>query len=125
MGRSNSISNLYIFGPLAYLPCLIKINSVARRRCGGKQTVSPLYQWDMVKVWEMQELHSPPPSPPPNNGYGPYGILAVCRINLWPAVRLGQEGWLKQPVAKVRGPIVDNDLGSRRGHHCSETALTG
>ncbi len=33
----------------------------------------------------------------------PYGILAVCRHNLWPAVRmeLGQEGWRKQLVAKL------------------------
>ncbi len=63
----------------------------------------------------------------PSNGYGPYGILAVCRINLWPAVRmeLGQERWLKQPVAKVRGFIMDGDRGSCRGHHCSKTALTG
>jgi hypothetical protein len=55
------------------------------------------------------------------NGYGSYGILAVCCINLWPAVRmeLGQQGWLKQPVAKVRGTIVAGDQGSRRGHHCS------
>jgi hypothetical protein len=51
-----------------------------------------------------------------------------CRINLWPAVRmeLGQEGWLKQPVAKVRRPIMTGDQGSRRGgHHCSEMALKG
>ncbi len=91
--------------------------------CGGKQMVSPLDQWDMVKVWEMQELHRAPPS----NGYGPYGILTICRINLWPAVRieLWQEVWLKQPVAKVRGPIMAGDQGSCRGHHCSETALTG
>jgi hypothetical protein len=59
--------------------------------------------------------------PPPSNGYGPYGILAVCRINLWPAVRveLGQEGWLKQTVAKVRGPIMAGDQGSRGGRQCS------
>jgi hypothetical protein len=65
--------------------------------------------------------------PHPRNGYGPFGILAVCYINLWPVVRmeLGQEGWLKQLVAKVRGPIVASDQGSRQGHHCSETALTG
>jgi hypothetical protein len=64
---------------------------------------------------------------PPSNGYGHYGILVVCRINLWPAVRmeLGQEGWLKQLVAKVRWPIMAGDQGSRRGHHCSEAALTG
>jgi hypothetical protein len=50
----------------------------------------------------------PPPPPPPSNEYGPYGILAVRRINLWPAVimELGQEGWLEQLVAKVRGPII-------------------
>ncbi len=53
----------------------------------------------------MQELYRTPPAP--SNGYGPYGILAVSRINLWPAVRmeLGQEGWLKQLVAKLRGPM--------------------
>jgi hypothetical protein len=55
----------------------------------------------------MQELHS--------NGYGPYGILAVCRINLWPAVRmeLGEEGWLKQLVAKVIGswPVIRDQVG--------------
>jgi hypothetical protein len=28
-------------------------------------------------------------------------------------------------VAKVRGPIVAGDQGSRRGHHYSEMALTG
>jgi hypothetical protein len=44
--------------------------------------------------------------------------LSVCPINLWPAVRieLGQEGWLKQPVTKVRGPIMAGDQGLRRGH---------
>ncbi len=36
--------------------------------CGGKQTVSPLDQWDMVEVWEMQELHRAPP--PPQTGMG-------------------------------------------------------
>jgi hypothetical protein len=43
------------------------------------------------------------PPPPPSKGSGPYGILAVGCNNLWPAVRTeqGQEGWLKQPVAKV------------------------
>jgi hypothetical protein len=46
-------------------------------------------------------------------------------------MELGQEWWLKQPVAKVianreqRGPIVAGDQGSRRGHQCSETSLTG
>jgi hypothetical protein len=72
----------------------------------------------------MQELHRALLS---SNGYGPYGILAVCRINQWPAVRmeLGQEGWLKQLVAKVRGPIVADDQGSRQGHHCSRPVLTG
>jgi hypothetical protein len=61
----------------------------------------------------MQELHRAPP--PPSNGYVPYRILAVCRINLWPAVRmeLGQEGRLKQPVAKVRGstmPVIRDHI---------------
>jgi hypothetical protein len=67
------------------------------------------------------------PTPPPCYRYGPYGILAVCHINLWPVVRmeLGQEGWLKQPVSKVRGPIVAGDQRSRRGHHCREIVLTG
>jgi hypothetical protein len=40
-------------------------------------------------------------------------------------MELVQEGWLKQPVAKVRGPIMAGDQGSCRGHHCSKTALTG
>jgi hypothetical protein len=65
----------------------------------------------------MQEFHR----------YGPYGILGVCRINLWPVVKmeLGQEGWLNQPVAEVKGPIVAGDQGYCRGHHGSETVLTG
>ncbi len=48
----------------------------------------------------------------------PYGILAVYHTELWAGVgmELGQEGGLKQPVAKVRGPIVANDQGSCRGH---------
>jgi hypothetical protein len=29
-------------------------------------------------------------------------------------MELGQEGWLKQPVAKVRGPIMAGDQGSRQ-----------
>jgi hypothetical protein len=40
-------------------------------------------------------------------------------------MELGQEGWLKQPEAKVRGPIMACDQGSRWGHHCGETGLTG
>jgi hypothetical protein len=53
-------------------------------------------------------------------------ILAVCRINLRPAVRmeLRQVGWLKQPVAKVRGPIVAGDRESSRSHHCGQAART-
>jgi hypothetical protein len=52
---------------------------------GGKQTVSPQDQWDMVKVWEMQELYSAPPAVTGMGPrYGPYGILAVCRIKLRP-----------------------------------------
>ncbi len=79
-------------------------------------------------VWEMLRLHrASPPPPSPSNGSGPYGILVVFCINLWPAMRmeLGQEGWLKQPVAEVRGPIMAGDQGSRQGHQCSETSLTG
>jgi hypothetical protein len=73
----------------------------------------------------MQELHRTPP-PSPSKGSEPYGILAVCRINLWPAVRmeLGQEGWLQQPVDKVRGPIVAGDQGSRRDHQCTTTTTS-
>jgi hypothetical protein len=53
----------------------------------------------------MQELHSAPL--PLSNGYGPCGILAVCHINLWSAVRteLGQKDWVKQLVAMARGPM--------------------
>ncbi len=40
-------------------------------------------------------------------------------------MELGQEGWLNQPVAKVRGPIMACDQGSHQGHQCSETSLTG
>ncbi len=40
-------------------------------------------------------------------------------------MELGQEGWLKQLVAKVRGPIMAGDQGSHWGHQCSETTLTG
>ncbi len=67
------------------------------------------------------------PQLPPSNGYGPYRILAVCRIYLWPAVRteLGQEEWLRSPVNREqRGLIVAGDQGSRRGYDCSEMALT-
>jgi hypothetical protein len=60
--------------------------------------------------------------PPPSKASGPNWILAVCGINLCPAVmELGQEGWLKQPVAKVRRPIVAGDHGSCQGHQCGET----
>jgi hypothetical protein len=71
----------------------------------------------------MQELQRASPS----NGYGPYGILTVCHHNPWHAVRteLGQEVWLKQPVVKVKRPIVASDQGSLRGHHYSKTVLTG
>ncbi len=46
-------------------------------------------------------------------------------------MELGQEGWLKQPVAMVaanceqRGPIMAGDQGSFRGYQCSKTSLTG
>jgi hypothetical protein len=72
----------------------------------------------------MQELHRALP-PLPSKGSGPYGILAVCRINVWPVVimELGQEGWLKQPVAKVRGPILASNQGSPI--QFSEMSLTG
>jgi hypothetical protein len=40
-------------------------------------------------------------------------------------MELGQVEWLKQLVAKVGGTIVAGDQGSRQGHHCSETVLTG
>jgi hypothetical protein len=65
------------------------ISSVGRYKdsfSGEKQTVSPLDQWDMVKVLKMQELHRAHP-PPPVAGMGLLG-LAVCRHNLWPAVRI-------------------------------------
>jgi hypothetical protein len=89
-----------------------------------------LVHWTNETWWKCEKCRSStglPPLPPHSNRYGPYGILVVCRINLWPAVRmeLGQEGWLKQPVAKIRGPIMAGDQGSRRGHHCSKTVLTG
>jgi hypothetical protein len=79
-----------------------------------------------VRHGESVRNEGAPQDVPSSNGYGPYGILAVCHINLWPAVRmeLGQEGWLKQLVAKVRGPIMAGDQGSHWGHHCSKTALT-
>ncbi len=82
-----------------------------------------MVQWDCAVEWECRSstgLHSPPVK-----ALGL--ILAVCRINLCPAVRmeLGQEGWLKQLVAKDRGPIMSGDQGSRQGHQCSETVLTG
>ncbi len=68
-----------------------------------------------------------PQGSPFSNGYGPYGILTVCRINLWAAVimELGQEEWLKQPVAQVTGLVMAGDQGSRWGHQCSATSLTG
>jgi hypothetical protein len=74
------------------------------------------------------------PPPPPSNRYGPYGILVVCRHNLWPTVRmeLGQDGWLKQPAAKIFArttskedlswPVIRDYIG---GHQCSGTLLTG
>jgi hypothetical protein len=40
-------------------------------------------------------------------------------------MELGQEGWLKQPVAKARGPIMASDQESRQGHQCSEIMLIG
>ncbi len=71
----------------------------------GTWTAAPQADlWDCVLVWE-------------------------CRSStgLWPAMimELGQEGWLKQPAAKVRGPIMAGDQGSCWGHWCSETMLTG
>jgi hypothetical protein len=66
-------------------------------------------------------------APTLSKGSWPSGILVVCRINLWPAVQmeLEQNGWLKQPGAKVREPIVEGDQGLRKGHQCTETSLTG
>ncbi len=40
-------------------------------------------------------------------------------------MELGQEGWLKQTVDKVIGPIMAGDQRSRWGPFCRETALTG
>jgi hypothetical protein len=79
----------------------------------------------------MQGLHSAPPS---INGYEPYGILAVCCHNLWPVLKmeLGQEGWLKHPVAKViKKTVSKEDLlwPVIRDHVsvflCSKTSITG
>jgi hypothetical protein len=39
-------------------------------------------------------------------------------------MELKQEEWLKQPLAKVRGPIVAGDQGSRQGHQCSKGTRT-
>ncbi len=39
-------------------------------------------------------------------------------------MELRNVGWLKQPVAKVRGPIEDGDQESSRGHHCGQAART-
>jgi hypothetical protein len=66
----------------------------------------------------MQELHRAPPPPPASNGYGPYGILAVCCSYLWPTVRmeLGQE-------AKVRRPIMAGDSSWRGGGLNFETPV--
>jgi hypothetical protein len=58
------------------------------------------------------------PPPPPRNGYGPFSILAVCHHNLRPAMSRSEN---REP----RGPIVASDQGSSRGHHRSETVLTG
>ncbi len=92
---------------------------------GNKQLV----HWTSETWWKWEKCRSSTGLPtPPSNGYVPFRILAVCRHNLWPAVRteLGQEEWLRLPWNhKQRGPIVAGDQGSRRGHHCSETALTG
>ncbi len=51
------------------------------------------------------------PPLPPRNRYGPHGILLVCCQNLWPTVRmkLGHEGWLKQPVTKVMVKIASKE----------------
>ncbi len=71
----------------------------------------------------MLNAGAPQGPPPPSNRYGPYRILEVCRHNLLSAVRmeLGQEGWLKQPVAKVVArtaskedllwPVIRDDVG--------------
>ncbi len=79
----------------------------------------------------MQGLHRAPPC---SNVYGPYGMIVVCRYDLWPAVKmeLRQEGRLKQLVAKVVAKTASKEdllwLVIRdhvRIFLCSETSLTG
>ncbi len=57
-----------------------------------------------------------------------------CMAIVWERLQrleLGQEGWLKQPVANVianheqRRPIMAGDQGSHQGHQYSKTLLTG
>jgi hypothetical protein len=73
-----------------------------------------LVHWTSETWWKCEKCRRST-GLPPSNGYGTYGILAVCRINLWPAVRmeLGEEGWLKQLVAKVIGswPVIRDQVG--------------
>jgi hypothetical protein len=64
----------------------------------GKQRVDPLDQLDCVVVWECRSSTGLLPSPPPSNGSGPYRIIAVCQINLCPAVRMELEQEGKQMV---------------------------
>ncbi len=66
----------------------------------------------------MQGLHrAPTPPPPPSKGYGPFWSLALCRYNLWPALRmeLGQEGWLRlsQITSKedLSWPVIRYSVG--------------
>ncbi len=91
---------------------------------GSKQLV----YWTSETLWKCEKCRSSTGLSPASYGYGPSRILAVCRHNLWPAVRmeLGQEEWLRLPQNREqREPIVASDQGSCQGHHCSETALTG
>ncbi len=62
-----------------------------------------LVHWTSETWWKCEKCRSS--TGLPSNRYRPYGILAVCHHNLWPAVRteLGQEEWIRslwKPQAK-------------------------
>ncbi len=100
--------------------------------CDGKQRVSPLNQWDMVRMkWDCRLSTGLPPS------------SRLCRLWSWKEVL--QRAWNRDRKAvwdqvglshcrhKGLVTVLDvtrlrrghNDDQSRRGHQCSETMLTG
>ncbi len=74
----------------------------------------------------MQELHSPPPPPVTGMGLmGSYRYIAIIWGLQWEWNWDKKSGKVARKHCKQRGPIVACDQGSRWGHQCSETVLTG